>query len=409
MSNKANNPKIIIVGGGFAGLTALHHLTHHLGGKADITLIDKNADSVNRPTMPEVAFDGKPVAHSLFPLKRAVGHHAKFVQGTVRSVEPEKNQVNLKGGKSFKYDYLILTPGPIHAFSSVAGLEEFGYSVCDEAHATHLWKSLQDFVGRDIVIGSAPTSHGTRVKAPVLLAACEGPIGEAMFMMDHYLRHEKQRDDHNIRVFSPPEIFFEDVGPKVREGVGALIAKAGIQVTTGKVIAEVANDHVKFSDGEEWPSDFTIVLPPHAPPAFIAHSGLGDDAGWLPTDTGMKHLDYDNIFAAGDSTALAQPKLGHIAAIQGEIAAKSVIQKLGHRIEVPDYKPEVLCIMNRGGFEASLILTDTLFGGDRDIVVNGKLPHMLKWSFDAYVGYTHGHLPPKISEDAMKTILDHMK
>ena len=70
-----NKPKILIIGGGFGGLTALHHLEHHLKKKVVITLIDANSDSVNRPTMPEIAFAGKPAAHALFPLDKAVNAH----------------------------------------------------------------------------------------------------------------------------------------------------------------------------------------------------------------------------------------------------------------------------------------------------------------------------------------------
>ena len=402
-----NLSEIIIVGGGFAGLSALHHLKQHLRHKAVIKLVDKNAHSVNRPVMPEIALDGKPIAHSLFPLSQAVGHHAEFVRGEVRSVDVYINQISLKDGRVLKYDFLLLAPGPVHDFGAVAGLEEHGYSVCDGLHAEHLWNAFDNFIGANIVIGTAPTPQGTRVEAPKLVAACEGPVGELMFMVDHHLKKNKMRDDHSIKVFSPGKIFFEDVGPNVREAVGGLMDDAGITVQTGKVISSVGEGVVKFSDGDEWESDFTIVLPPHAPPRFIARSELGDDVGWIPTDYEMQHLDYSNIYAAGDCTALSQPKLGHIAAMQGEIAAKAIIRRLGVKIKVPSYEPEVFCIMNRGGHEATLVLSDTLYGGTRDITVSGALPQMMKWTFDTYVGYTHGHLPPKVSGDVMERLLEH--
>ena len=51
-----SNSNVVIIGGGFAGLTALHHLQHSLGTRISLTLIDANSHSVNRPTMPEIAF-----------------------------------------------------------------------------------------------------------------------------------------------------------------------------------------------------------------------------------------------------------------------------------------------------------------------------------------------------------------
>ena len=407
--NNENKPKILIIGGGFGGLTALHHLKHYLKEKVNITLIDANSDSVNRPTMPEIAFAGKPAAHALFPLDKAVNaHSAEFHRGSVKRIDASMNQVYLEDGHNLVYDYLIIAPGAVHDFDAVNGLDEFGYSVCDENHAARLWDALQDFKGGNVVIGSALTQHGTRVKAPILTAACEGPVGEAMFMMDYLMIKRDIRDQSTIKVFSPADIFFEDVGPQVHEAFGPLIEKAGIEVLTGKEISCVSADHVEFSDGSQLPSDFTIVLPPHAAPEFIKNSGLGDEAGWIPTDYSMQHLDYGNIFAAGDCNALSQPKLGHIAAMQGEIAAKAIAKELGASVSVPDFKPEVFCIMNRGGHEATLILADTLYGGTRDITDSGVLPHMMKWSFDLYVGYTHGHLPPEWSEDVMKKLLERL-
>lgn len=400
---------IVIIGGGFAGLTALHNLQHILGNHAAITLIDANSNSVNRPTMPEVAFTGKPASHTLFPLNHAVNsRNSIFHQGRVKKIEPELNQVLLEDGNSLNYDYLLVAPGAVHDYDAVEGLDEFGYSVCDEVHASHLWEALQNFKGGNIVIGSAPTKQGTRVKAPILKAACEGPIGEAMFMLDFFMKKHHLRDKSTIKIFSPAEIFFEDVGPKVHKAFEPLFEEAGISVATNKEISRVYADHVEFSDGSQWESDFTIVLPPHAAPDFIRDSGLGDEAGWMPTDNSMQHLDHGNIFAAGDCNALSQPKLGHIAAMQGKIAASKIALELGEKVEVPEFNPEVFCIMNRGGHEATLILTDTLYGGTRDIVTSGALPHLMKWSFDNYVGYTHGHLPPEWSEDIMKKLLEHL-
>jgi len=405
--NNRDKPRVLIIGGGFAGLTALHHLQHSLKKLVFITLIDSNSNSVNRPTMPEIAFAGKPAAHALFPLDKAVNvHGAEFHRGTVTGIDASISQVRLEDGRSLIYDYLIIAPGAVHDYDAVEGLDKFGYSVCDETHASQLWESLQTFKGGNVVIGSAPTQHGSRVQAPILTAACEGPVGEAMFMMDYLMRKSDVRDQSTIKIFSPAERFFEDVGPKVHKALGPLIDKASIEVTTNKEIVQVAADHVSFSDGAEWPSDFTIVLPPHVAPEFIKNSGLGDEAGWIPTDYSMQHLDYSNIFAVGDCNALSQPKLGHIAAMQGEIAAKAIAKELGASVTVPDFKPEVFCIMNRGGHEATLILADTLYGGSRDIAISGALPHTMKWGFDLYVGYTHGHLPPQWSQDVIERLVE---
>jgi len=61
--------------------------------------------------------------------------------------------------------------------------------------------------------------------------------------------------------------------------------------------------------------------------------------------------------------------------------------------------------MNRGGAEATLILSDTLFGGARDIARSGPGAHLLKWSFDAWSFYTRGHLPPAMMQEGLEMVL----
>jgi sulfide:quinone oxidoreductase len=62
--------------------------------------------------------------------------------------------------------------------------------MCDDNHAPKLWEALENFKGGTINIGSAKSSWGTRVEIPNWIAPCEGPIGEAMFMIDYYLRNK---------------------------------------------------------------------------------------------------------------------------------------------------------------------------------------------------------------------------
>jgi len=293
--------------------------------------------------------------------------------------------------------------GAVKDYQAVAGLEEQGYSVCDDAHAPALWQALEAFTGGPIVTGAAPSTWGTRVKAPSLLAACEGPIGEVAFMAHHDL--SQRGVDHSISVFSPGEVFFEDVGDTVRGAIGSLLREAGVTVTTAKTIAEVAADHVSFSDGTEMESALSIVIPPYVGPAVLRDSGLGDEAGFLPVDQTMTSLDDPRIVGAGDATALSMPKLGHIAIHQADLAAATLGAQITGKGKTPAYHPEVFCIMNRGGAEATLILSDTLYGGVRDIARSGPGAHLLKWSFDAWSFHTRGHLPPAMMQEGLEMLL----
>jgi len=390
--------KVVIVGAGFAGLHIFYKIRHLIGKKIDVTVIDSRSHSLLKPSLPEVAFEGAPIAHSLVELKHTLeGKGATFIQDEVVNIDAKNNLLELKSGKNESYDYLMVALGAVKDYDAVKGFREYGYSVCDDTQAQRLWERVKTFEGGKIVTGAVKSIWGTRVDAPPLSAPCEGPIGEIMFMFDYYLDKDKglQREkDYKVDVFTPGEIFFEDVGDRPREVVGKYMQERKIDLHNNKVLTEIGKDFIAFEDGTKMECDLAIIIPPYSAPQVLKNSNIGDEKGFIPTDKQMRHLDYQNIFAAGDITALAQPKLGHIAIIQGAIAATSLLKELGEDIEIPPHDLEVFCIMNMGGHDATMIVSDVLYNGTTDKALYSPISKMMKWGFDNYLYYNKGHMPP---------------
>jgi len=389
--------KVVILGAGFAGLHIFYTLRHLIGKKIEITVVNPLQYSLLKPSLPDVALDGLDVSHTRIPIRQSIeSKGALLIEDEAVRIDADEQVIHLKNGDTLSYDTLFIAMGAVKDYDAIEGFSEYGYSVCDDVQAQRLWHRLQNFEGGDIVTGSAKSVFGTRVNAPKLSAPCEGPIGEVMFLADYYLKHHKHLlpEDYRINVFSPAKEFFEDVGPEPHKIVGKFMQQSHMKLHTGKVLQKIEKQHVVFEDGTKLPCDLAIVIPPYKAPQVIADSGLGDDRGFVPTDTRMRHLDWSNIYAAGDITALAQPKLGHIAIIQGEIAAKDFMKELGEDVEVPAYEPEVFCIMNMGGAEAIMINDNTLYGGERSVALHSPLSKVMKWGFDNYLYYNRGHMPP---------------
>lgn len=401
--------KIIILGAGFAGLHIFYKIRHLLGKEIDITVIDSRSHSLLKPSLPEVAFEGAPLSHSLVELKHTLeSRGATFIQDEVINIDAKNNELTLKNTQKLNYDYIFLTLGVIKDYDQIKGFRDFGYSVCDDIQAQKLYKKVKTFQGGKIVTGSAKSTWGTRVDAPDLKAPCEGPIGEIMFMLDYYLTEDKsfkRNIDYSINTFTPGEVFFEDVGDIPRNAIGKLMKEKDIPLHKNKVLIEIGKDFVSFEDGTKLDCDLAIIIPPYSAPKVFIDSNLGDERGFIPTDMNMRHLDYSNIFAAGDSTALSQPKLGHIAIIQAGIAAATFMKELGEDIVIPPHKLEVFCIMNMGGHDAALISSDALYGGSNDIVFHSPIAKMMKWGFDNYLYYNKGHMPPDFALEATDKLI----
>ena len=390
--------KVVILGAGFAGLHVFYKVRHLIGKKIDVTVIDKRSHSLLKPSLPEVAFEGAALSHSLVELEHTLtSRGATFIQDEVVKIDAKTNTLKLGNGATVGYDYLLITLGAVKDYDAVKGFREYGYSVCDDTQAQRLWERVKTFEGGKIVTGAAKSTWGTRVDAPPLSAPCEGPIGEIMFMLDYYLTEDKhltREKDYKVDVFTPGEIFFEDVGDTPREVVGKYMQERKMDLHNNKVLKEIGKDFIAFEDGTQMECDLAVIIPPYSAPQVLKDSNIGDEKGFIPTDKTMRHLDYDNIFAAGDITALAQPKLGHVAIIQGAIAAASLMRDLGEDVAIPPHDLEVFCIMNMGGHDATMIVSDVLYDGKTDKAVYSPISKMMKWGFDSYLYYNKGHMPP---------------
>ena len=402
--------KVVIVGAGFAGLHIFYKLRHLIGKKIDITVIDARSHSLLKPSLPEVAFEGAPISHSLIELRHTIeSKGAAFIEDSVINIDAKNNSLTLKNSDKVEYDYIFLTLGAVKNYDAIKGFREFGYSVCDDTQAQRLYNRIKTFQGGKIVTGAAKSTWGTRVDAPPLKAPCEGPIGEIMFMFDHYLERDrgfKRSKDYTIDVFTPGELFFEDVGDKPRNAIAQFMQKQDMTLHNNKLLIEIGKDFIAFEDSTKMECDLAIIIPPYTAPKVLLDSKLGDEKGFIPTDTQMRHLDFTNVFAAGDITALAQPKLGHVAIIQGGIAAATLMKELGEDVEIPAHNLEVFCIMNMGGNEAALIASDVLYGGSKDIVSYSPISKIMKWGFDNYLYYNKGHMPPDLALEATDKLVD---
>ena len=401
--------RVVILGAGFAGLHIFYKIRHLVGKKIELTIIDPRKFSLLKPSLPEVAFEGASVSHSLVELEHTINSKgATYIQDEAVLIDAKNNTVKLRESGDIAYDYLMITVGAIKDYDAIKGFREYGYSVCDDTQAQRLWERIKSFEGGKVVTGAAKSTWGTRVDAPPLSAPCEGPIGEIMFMLDYYLVNDKKlerKKDFVIDVFTPGEIFFEDVGDVPRNAVGAVMQERGIALHNNKVLTEIGKDFIAFEDGTKMECDLAIIIPPYSAPQFLKDSGVGDEKGFIPTDTKMRHLDHPNIFAAGDIAALAQPKLGHVAIIEGAIAAASLLKDLGEDVEIPPHDLEVFCIMNMGGHDATLIASDVLYGGKTDVAIHSPIAKMMKWSFDSYLYYNKGHMPPDIALEATDKLI----
>ncbi len=180
-----------------------------------------------------------------------------------------------------------------------------------------------------------------------------------------------------------------------------------IDLHLSKVAKEITQDAIKFQDGTELPADMVIMLPVYKGHTMLTDSGIGDEMGFVPTGEDMRHLDYRNIFSAGDINAMTQPKLGHLAMMQADIACSALMKELTGKGEVLPYNPEIFCIMNMGGGEAGCIYSNIYFKPEtgKDVVWHSGYNAYWKKFLDAYMLKGKGRIPPRWAEHLFKQVI----
>lgn len=110
----SGRPRIVIVGGGFGGLSAARHLAKV---RADVTLIDRENHHCFQPLLYQVATAALSPADVAWPIRSILSRQGNtlVLLGEVSSIDVTKREVHV-GAISFPYDYLVLATGVAHAY-----------------------------------------------------------------------------------------------------------------------------------------------------------------------------------------------------------------------------------------------------------------------------------------------------
>src|SRR5688572_17848532 len=186
--------KVIVIGGGFAGLWAVRRLRH---APVDITLIDRKNHHLFQPLLYQVATAGLAAPSIAAPLRHILRkqRNVTVLMGEVQHIDTSARRVKF-GERSIEYDYLLIASGATHAY--------FGHDDW-EAFAPGL-KTLDDaFVIRRRVLDSferaeATTSDSERDACLAFVVIGGGPTGVELAgtlaeIARHTLAHEFRRID----------------------------------------------------------------------------------------------------------------------------------------------------------------------------------------------------------------------
>ncbi len=302
-------PRIIVIGGGFAGLWAVRGLRR---AAADILLIDSRNHHTFQPLLYQVATAGLAAPSIAAPLRHILRHQSNVtvLLGQVTSLDVPQRQVRI-GETAYPYDYLLVATGAAHAY--------FGH---DEwaAHAPGL-KTLEDALAMRARVLRAferaeaaedPAERDAWLTFIIVGAGATGVelAGTLAEIARHTLKDEFRRIDpataHVLLVEAGPRVlpaFPEPLSANARRHLERL----GVVVHTGRPITRVDERGVLI--GAEPIAARTVLWA-----AGVAGSPLGralgvgvDSAGRVPVTADLSIAGHPEVFVAGDLARVERP------------------------------------------------------------------------------------------------------
>jgi len=341
---------IVIVGGGFGGITAAESLAKKLSGEHQITLVSRDRSFVFYPALVRLAFGKCAPEEIQFDVREAMlDRRIRFIQGEVARIHPDQNLITLAHGDfvgNQEYDYLILALGRRLKTEVVTGFFEHGNHLLGLSAAEEFGKAAKDFHEGQAVIGYC---RGARLPVPVF---------ETAFALSNLLKSRGERDNCTIKVVSsePLDEMFGDV--PMSDLLTDALRSHNIDLINNFPIDRISQDSVIASDGRSIHFDLNMIIPPFGGPGAVIGTGLTDDEGYIEVNSTMQVKRADRIYAVGDCVSLPGPKMGHMAVQQAEIVSENVAAHVEHSPAYVHYNHELMLVIDAGGKESTFVQKD---------------------------------------------------
>ncbi|MEZ5892599.1 MAG: NAD(P)/FAD-dependent oxidoreductase [Parvularculaceae bacterium] len=330
---------MIIVGGGFAGLSAVKALAK---ADADITLIDRRNHHLFQPLLYQVATAALSPSQIASPIRAIVRRqrNVRVVLDEVVNVDRNRKEVILRD-RAMAFDYLILATGARHAY--------FGNDAW-EKHAPGL-KALEDANGiREKILLAFERAELTpagpaRDRALSFVIIGGGPTGvELAGAIAELSKRALACDFHNTRCSDARVILIEagkrllpTFSEKISDYARKALEKRGVEVRVGHPVTQCADRAVEI-DGERLEADTVIwAAGVRSSPAAEWLDAPADAAGRAKVMPDLSLEGAANIFVVGDAANIAGsdgrpvPGLAPAAKQEGTYAGKLIKARIEGR------------------------------------------------------------------------------
>ena len=342
---QSTRPRVLILGGGFAGVGAAQKLEH---ADAEVVLVDRHDYHTFQPLLYQLAtglLETTAVGHSLRDL---VGHHDNTTvhRANVSAVDLGAREVHFDDLPPLTYDYLVFGLGAEVNFFGTEGADEHAFpmytlpnAVALKDHLVSLWEAvdhdpslIEDGALNVVVVGGGPTGVET--------AGAVAELYRAELAKDYPSIPQDQA--RVILVEAGPELF-SMFKPKLRTYATKALSDRTVEVRTGTAVSSVSPTRVTLKSGEVL-NAHTLVWGAGLQGNPLAQTlGLELERGnRIAVDSDLTLPDHPEVYVVGDVAAIVDtkteqvlPQLGSVALQSGEHAGETIARRIAGKKTKP--------------------------------------------------------------------------
>lgn len=341
----------LILGGGWGGLTAAHHLRGLLTSEHRVVVIERSSkfslgvSNLKLMTGERQSVQG--IQRDMAKLKRP---GIEWLHAEAREIDPDARTVTTDTG-TLTGDYLVLAMGAELAPGLTPGFEEAALNVYEAEGAAAIHDRLVQLKGGKIAVLVAGTPF-----------RCPAAPYEAAMLLEAWTREHGIRDRVEVDLFTPESIPMAVAGPAVGEALCSFMDDRGISYHFNQSVTRIdaATRTMRFG-ADDVSYDLLVGIPQHRAPTPLA--GLLDSSGYVPvhpqtfrllSDLDTLEVGYPGVYAIGDVAAvrllngMLLPKAGVFAEGEAQVVTASIAAEINGEPKTRGYDGHGFCYVDVG-------------------------------------------------------------
>lgn len=368
VSSKVQSAKIVIIGGGAAGICVAARLCRAVKNP-NLTIVEPNTKHIYQAGQTLVGGGIKKAAQLIADEESLIPSGAKWIKQSVNNIDPDSQKLHLTNGEILDYDYLVVAPGLQYDWDKIDGLtkDDIGKngiaSLWTLDGATKTWEMINEFSKKG---GNAYFNH------PATPIKCGGAPKKIMYLMDAHLRRQKTRQNATMtfcpdskNMFAVPEfdkaIYKQYDARDMKYDMGHnLVAvnkdkkeatysyEVQMQGEWDDVLEEF--EIIKKTEYVTKPYDLLHVTPPMSAPDFLKGSKIIFDRGsagelkLINVDQyTLQNPNYPNVFALGDAVGTPFGKTGGTVRKQAPVVVQNLLDVIDGKAPSAKFDGYTVC------------------------------------------------------------------